>query len=73
MKDKLVKYHHKAIYYRFKKTLVALSFLIGAAVVFTVPVSIILSMNDTSPMAENNNNSSSVIEDNPDISSSSVE
>lgn len=53
MKDKLVKYHHKAIYYRMKKTLVALSFVFGAAVAFTIPVSIALAINNESPLAEN--------------------
>ncbi|MFA5283028.1 MAG: hypothetical protein WC366_00655 [Bacilli bacterium] len=69
MKDKLVKYHHKAIYYRIKKTLVALSFLIGAAVVFTVPVSIILSMNNSSSRAENDSSTSQV----SDLSITSLE
>lgn len=69
MKDKLVKYHHKAIYYRIKKTLVALSFLIGAAVVFTVPVSIILSMNNSSSRAENDSSTSQV----SDLSIASLE
>lgn len=42
MRDKLVKYHHKGIYYRFKKIGVACSFVVGAAIAFAVPVSISL-------------------------------
>ena len=46
MKDKLVKYNHKAIYYRAKKTLIALGFVFGAAIAFTIPVSISLAMQE---------------------------
>ena len=50
MKDKLVKYNHKAIYYRAKKTLIAFSFVLGAAIAFTIPVSISLALQEA-PLA----------------------
>lgn len=52
MKDKLVKYNHKAIYYRAKKTLIALSFVFGAAIAFTIPVSISLAVQESPKAVE---------------------
>lgn len=44
MKDKLVKYHHKAVYFYFKKVGVCFSIFIGASVLVAVPVSIAASI-----------------------------
>jgi hypothetical protein len=60
MKDKLVKYNHKAIYYRIKKTLIAFSFVFGAAVIFTIPVSVTLAFKDRDAVAETNKQNQSV-------------
>ena len=40
MKDKLVKYHHKAVYFYFKKVGICFSIFAGASVLVAVPVSI---------------------------------
>lgn len=40
MKDKLVKYHHKAVYFYFKKVGICFSIFAGASVLIAVPVSI---------------------------------
>ncbi len=40
MEDKLVKYHHKAVYYYFKKIGICFSIFIGASVLVAIPVSV---------------------------------
>ena len=40
MKDKLVKYHHKAVYFYFKKVGICFSIFAGASILVAVPVSI---------------------------------
>ena len=40
MEDKLVKYHHKAVYYYFKKIGICFSIFIGASVLVDIPVSV---------------------------------
>lgn len=47
MEDKLVKYHHKAVYYYFKKAGICFSIFIGAFVAVAIPVSIAASMRNT--------------------------
>lgn len=54
MKDKLVKYNHKALYYRIKKTIIAFSVVFGAAVMFTIPVSVTLALQEHNALAETN-------------------
>lgn len=44
MKDKLVKYHHKAVYFYFKKVGICFSIFVGASVLVAVPVSIAASI-----------------------------
>ena len=44
MKDKLVKYHHKAVYFYFKKVGICFSIFAGASVLVAVPVSIAASI-----------------------------
>lgn len=44
MKDKLVKYHHKAVYFYFKKAGICFSIFVGASVLVAVPVSIAASI-----------------------------
>ena len=40
MEDKLVKYHHKAVYFYFKKIGIFFSIFVGAAVLVAIPVSV---------------------------------
>lgn len=47
MEDKLVKYHHKAVYYYFKKAGICFSIFVGAFVAVAIPVSIAASMRNT--------------------------
>ena len=44
MEDKLVKYHHKAVYYYFKKAGICFSIFIGAFVAVAIPISIAAGM-----------------------------
>lgn len=44
MEDKLVKYHHKAIYYYFKKAGICFSIFVGAFVAVAIPVSVAAGM-----------------------------
>ena len=58
MKDKLVKYHHKAVYFYFKKVGICFSIFVGASVLVAVPVSIAASIraneiNNTEKKVEN--------------------
>ena len=44
MEDKLVKYHHKALYFYFKKIGICFSVIFGSAVLVAIPVSIAASV-----------------------------
>lgn len=44
MEDKLVKYHHKAVYYYFKKAGICFSIFVGAFVAVAIPISIAAGM-----------------------------
>ena len=60
MKDKLVKYHHKAVYFYFKKVGICFSIFVGASVLVAVPVSIAASIraneiNNAEKKVENQN------------------
>lgn len=39
MKDKLVRYHHKAAYYMFKKVIIGCSVLVVSSVLIALPIS----------------------------------
>ena len=41
MRDKLVKYHHKAIYYRLRKVALVLFFVVLTSAVIAIPISIL--------------------------------
>ncbi len=47
MQDKLVKYHHKAVFYYFKKIGISFSIFLGAFVAVAIPVSIAAAVNAT--------------------------
>lgn len=47
MEDKLVKYHHKAVYYYFKKAGICFSIFIGAFVAVAIPISVAAGMRNT--------------------------
>lgn len=47
MEDKLVKYHHKAVYYYFKKAGICFSIFIGAFVALAIPISVAAGMRNT--------------------------
>ncbi len=40
MRDKLVKYHHKAVYYRLRKVALVLFFVVLTSAVIAIPISI---------------------------------
>lgn len=42
MRDKLIKYHRKAAFYRFRKFCIALSLVAGFAVIAAIPLSVSL-------------------------------
>ncbi len=41
MRDKLVKYHHKAVYYRLRKVALVLFFVVLTSAVIAIPLSIL--------------------------------
>ena len=41
MRDKLVKYHHKAVYYRLRKVALILFFVVLTSAAIAIPISII--------------------------------
>ena len=47
MEDKLVKYHHKAVYFYFKKAGICFSIFIGAFVAVAIPISVAAGMRNT--------------------------
>lgn len=47
MKDKLVKYNHKAIFYRFKKMMVSIGLVFACIVAISIPLSITLAVNES--------------------------
>ena len=47
MEDKLVKYHHKAVYYYFKKAGICFSIFLGAFVAVAIPISVAAGMRNT--------------------------
>ncbi len=47
MEDKLVKYHHKAVYYYFKKAGICFSIFLGAFVAVAIPISVAAGMRDS--------------------------
>ena len=44
MEDKLVKYHHKAVYYYFKKAGICFSIFLGTFVAVAIPISVAAGM-----------------------------
>jgi len=56
MQDKLVKYHHRAVFYYFKKIGISFSIFLGAFIAVAIPVSIAAAVNAT---AINNDEDSS--------------
>ncbi|MDD5933085.1 MAG: hypothetical protein ACI4UG_00215 [Candidatus Onthovivens sp.] len=44
MEDKLVKYHHKALYFYFKKIGICFSVFLGTSVLVAIPISIAASI-----------------------------
>ncbi|MBP5694846.1 MAG: hypothetical protein J6X03_05375 [Bacilli bacterium] len=47
MEDKLIKYHHRAVFYYFKKIGISFSIFLGAFVAVAIPVSIAAAVNAT--------------------------
>ena len=45
MEDKLIKYHHRAVFYYFKKIGISFSIFLGAFVAVAIPVSIAAAVN----------------------------
>lgn len=44
MKDKLVRYHHKAAYYKFKKVCIGCSIFVVSSILVALPISFGLNM-----------------------------
>ncbi len=56
MQDKLVKYHHRAVFYYFKKIGISFSIFLGAFVAVAIPVSIAAAVNATAVNNEEESN-----------------
>lgn len=65
LKDKLVKTHHKGIYYRTRKIIVGVlcGFTLCAAIVIPTYISSVLRSNHTAGLAEEDTRSSEVVEE----------
>lgn len=57
MEDKLVKYHHKAVYYYFKKAGICFSIFLGAFVAVAIPISVAAGMRNTVTTEDSDNDS----------------
>jgi len=62
MRDKLVKYHHKAVYYRLRKVALIMFFVVLTTAVIAIPISIM------SVAARENESSQNVSSSEPDSS-----
>ncbi len=65
MRDKLVKYHHKAVYYRLRKVALVLFFVVLTSAVIAIPLSILNVTARENESSENlsSSESSSIVEE----------
>ena len=75
MKDKLVKTHHKSLYYKTRKAVIGTLcvFTFAAAIVVPTYIMSVVNKNNTAGLAEEDTRSSEVIEDNQESESSEYE
>lgn len=75
MKDKLVKTHHKGLYYKTRKVVIGVlcGFTFAAAIVVPTYILSVVNKNDTAGLAEEDTRSSEATEENQENQSSEYE